>query len=51
MSIKIVNPVTEDNKDNLDSSEKKNNDLYKNVNESTMNDLNKYLEIYNEPNN
>ena len=47
MTIKIVNPVSDENKEILENAELKNNELYKNVSEASMNDLNKYLELYN----
>jgi len=47
MTIKIVNPVSDENKEILEKSENQNMELYKNVSEASINDLNKYLEIFN----
>ncbi len=47
MTIKIVNPVSDDNKEILQKSENQNMELYQNVSEASMNDLNKYLEMFN----
>ena len=43
MSVKIVNPLNEKNKSNLESSENLNKEFYERVNNGTVDDMEKYL--------
>ena len=43
MSVKIVNPLNQKNKSNLESSENLNKEFYERVNNGTVDDMEKYL--------